>query len=60
MDTQLQELLKKARESQATDAERESQRISFAYGNSNFENEHITRETVLRESEKLKQCKTVG
>ncbi|MEX2169027.1 MAG: hypothetical protein WD851_06935 [Pirellulales bacterium] len=50
----LQQLLAKARETLMSEAQREEQRQSFAYGNSHFENETITRETVRRESEKLK------
>jgi hypothetical protein len=58
MTAQLQELLARARNTQQTEADRETQRQSFAYGNSHFENEAITRETVRRESEKLKQSQT--
>ena len=54
MDSQLLDLLTKARQTQMTEGDRETQRQSFAYGNSNFENEEITRETVRRESERLK------
>ena len=37
------------------DAEqREAQRQSFAYGNTKFENDHITRDTVERASRELK------
>jgi len=56
MTAQLKALLEKARSVAQTDADRETQRQSFAYGNSHFENETITRETVRRESEKLKQA----
>jgi hypothetical protein len=52
----LQQLLEKARNTQMSEADREAQRQSFAYGNSHFENETITRETVRRESEKLKKA----
>jgi hypothetical protein len=55
MDAALLALLQKARESQVSETDRETQRVSFAYGNSNFENENITRDTVVRESERLKQ-----
>jgi hypothetical protein len=51
----LQELLNKARGTQMTEADRDTQRQSFAYGNSHFENETITRETIRRESDKLKK-----
>jgi hypothetical protein len=55
-DEKLNELLAQARAVLMTDAQRETQRVSFAYGNSNFENEYITRETVVRESERLKKA----
>lgn len=50
----LKDLLNQARNTQMSKRDRETQRQSFAYGNSHFENEAITRETVKRESEKLK------
>jgi hypothetical protein len=49
----LQQLLEKARNTTMSDKDRETQRQSFAYGNSHFENETITRETIKRQSEKL-------
>ena len=49
----LQQLLEKARNTTMSDADRETQRQSFVYGNCHFENETITRETVKRQSEKL-------
>ena len=51
---QLDALIAQARKTKMTDADRETQRLSFAYGNAHFENEHITRATVKRASEKLK------
>ncbi|HTM55984.1 MAG TPA: hypothetical protein VL175_18295 [Pirellulales bacterium] len=51
----LDELLAQARNTQMTPEQREAQRQSFAYGNSHFENPHITRATVQRESEKLRK-----
>ena len=50
----LEELLDKARNTSLSADDRERQRQSFAYGNSNIENEHITRETIQRESKKLR------
>ena len=50
----LEELIGAARTTQMTDEQREKQRQSFAYGNTHFENEHITRETVMRASQLLK------
>ncbi len=50
----LEQLISAARNTQMTDEQREKQRQSFAYGNTHFENEHITRETVRRASQLLK------
>ena len=44
------ELVRKARAETMTPEQRESQRQSFAYGNTNLENNAITRETVRRAS----------
>lgn len=49
-----EQLLEKARNTKMTDEQREAQRQSFAYGNTHFENEQITRETVKRASEHMK------
>lgn len=38
--------------------EQEEQRRSFAFGNTHFENEHITRETIDMEAEALKNDTT--
>ena len=54
MTQELEKLLEKARGTSMTQAEKDTQRLSFAYGNSHFEDQTITRETVRRESEKLK------
>lgn len=45
-DVTLDRLIEAARKVQMTPAEREAQRRSFAYGNTHFENEQITRKTV--------------
>ena len=50
----LEQLISAARNTQMTDEQREKQRQSFAYGNTHFENEHITRDTVKRASQLLK------
>lgn len=50
----LEQLIDAARRTTMTDEQRERQRQSFAYGNTHFENEHITRETVRRASQMLK------
>jgi hypothetical protein len=54
MPRELEMLLAAARNREATPAEREAQRRSFAFGNTHFENERITRETVDRAAEELK------
>ena len=53
MPTRLQALLDAAKLRQATPSEMEEQRRSFAYGNTHFENELITRETIDRVAEAL-------
>jgi primase-polymerase (primpol)-like protein len=50
---QLKEMLERARKTTMTSEERELQRQSFAYGNTKFENERITRATVDRASKAL-------
>ena len=55
-ETDLDELIQAARKVTMTDAEREQQRRSFAYGNTHFENERITRETVDRAAARLKDA----
>ncbi len=55
MSRELQELIEKAKGFRMTSAEKEQQRISFAYGNVRFDNENITRETVVRASQNLKE-----
>ena len=49
----LRELLKQKSKVQMTPEQREAQRQSFAYGNTKFENDHITRDTVARASLEL-------
>ena len=46
MGTDLDKLLELARGVPVSDAERERQRRSFAFGNTNIENERITRATI--------------
>lgn len=52
----LREIIEQARHISVTPQQREAQGISFAYGNSSFENNAITRDTVLRAMEKLKSA----
>jgi hypothetical protein len=53
MTNRLEELLDEAKKRASTPQEKEEQRRSFAYGNTNIENSRITRETVDREAESL-------
>jgi hypothetical protein len=53
MTQELQELLASASRVKPSPEADEKQRRSFAFGNTNIENERITRETVDREAEKL-------
>jgi hypothetical protein len=55
MTDKIKELLDKARTVALSPEEKEEQRRSFAYGNTNIENSRITRETIDREAEKLKK-----
>ena len=57
MTEELNELLAAARSVQPTAKQREEQRRSFAYGNTKFENERITREMVDEQAEKLAKGK---
>jgi hypothetical protein len=53
MSKELQVLLDAARKIAMTSDEREQQRRSFAYGNTNIENERITKETINKAAESL-------
>jgi hypothetical protein len=53
MTDNLKELLEKAKRVEASPEQKEEQRRSFAYGNTNIENPRITRETVDQEAEEL-------
>ncbi|MBM3555329.1 MAG: hypothetical protein FJX47_07230 [Alphaproteobacteria bacterium] len=55
MSPELKALLEKARTVVMTAEEREAQRQSFAYGNTHFENQTITREMVRRQAELLRR-----
>lgn len=55
MTEKLNELLEKAKNVKLSPEQKEEQRRSFAYGNTNIENSRITRETVDREAERLKK-----
>jgi hypothetical protein len=53
MTNALKELLDAAKTAKTTPEHREEQRRSFAYGNTAFENDRITRDMIDREAEKL-------
>jgi hypothetical protein len=48
MSDELKALLERFRDYQMSPEEIQEQRISFAYGNTNYENQEITREDVVR------------
>jgi len=54
MSTHLEQLIAAARLEDFTPADREAQRRSFAYGNTNIENSRITRQTIDEQAEALK------
>ena len=53
MSEQLQKLIDASRGRTMSDAEKEAQRQSFAYGNAHIENDRVTREMVAAAAEKL-------
>jgi hypothetical protein len=53
-DSELLFLLEKSKSVEMTASELEKQRRSFAFGNTNIENERITRSVVDEQAEKLK------
>jgi hypothetical protein len=53
MTKELKALLEAAKTAKTTPEHREQQRRSFAYGNTAFENDRITREMVDKQAEKL-------
>jgi hypothetical protein len=58
MSTSLEKLIDAARKKEFAPEEREAQRRSFAYGNTNIENSRITRQTIDEQAEVLKQRAT--
>jgi hypothetical protein len=55
MNDPLRKLLETARSAKISEAEKETQRRSFAYGNTHFENSLISREMVDQAAEELKK-----
>lgn len=54
MSEELRKLIEAARHRPFEAEEREAQRRSFAFGNTNIENSRITREMIDEQAEKLK------
>lgn len=50
---ELAELVERASKATMTDAQYEQQRRSFAYGNTNIENEMITRDSIDQAAEEI-------
>lgn len=57
MSEYLQKLIDASRGASMSDAEKEAQRRSFAYGNAHIENDRVTREMVAEAAEKLGKAK---
>lgn len=55
MSEDLKALIEAARSVEMSRNEKEEQRRSFAYGNTKIENDRITRETIDRQAEALKE-----
>jgi hypothetical protein len=55
MTKELQELLNAAKDVKISSEQKEEQRRSFAFGNTNIENPRITREIVDKEADALKR-----
>jgi hypothetical protein len=53
-DSELQQLIERARSVTMTPAQKEEQRRSFAFGNTKIENERITRQIIDDAAEALK------
>lgn len=57
MSEDLEKLLAAAKSRPLSDSEREEQRRSFAFGNANIENDRVTRETIDRQAEELRNLR---
>ncbi|MBT2132739.1 hypothetical protein KK137_00200 [Croceibacterium sp. LX-88] len=57
MSEHLQKLIDASRGREMSDAEKEAQRQSFAYGNAHIENSRVTRAMVAEAAEKLAKAK---
>ncbi len=54
MTDELTKLIEAARTRPVSEAEREAQRRSFAYGNAKIENPHVTWEMIVEADEQIK------
>lgn len=59
-DNDLQRLIERSRNVKMTPSEAEQQRRSFAFGNTNIENDRVTRRVVDEQAEKLRSTKASG
>jgi hypothetical protein len=59
-DNDLQRLIEKSRSVKMTPSEIEQQRRSFAFGNTNIENDRVTRRVIDEQAEKLGSAKASG
>lgn len=57
MSDELQKLIDASRGRTMSDAEKEAQRQSFAYGNAHIENVRVTREMVAAAAKKLDRAR---
>ena len=53
MSEYLEKLIEAARQREMSNAEKEAQRRSFAYGNAHIENDRVTREMVNKAADKI-------
>lgn len=56
MSKSFEELLEVAKTFEMTAEQQEEQRQSFAFGNANIENDHVTRETVAEAARSLRRA----
>ncbi len=56
MTDKLQKLIDASRSRKMSDAEKEAQRRSFAFGNANIENARVTKEMVDHAADKVKRA----
>jgi len=58
--TDINKLLAQSRSVRMTDAQRQQQRESFAYGNANIENQDVTREMIRESAERIERPQRRG